>query len=249
MANLLPTTSRGISQDYQNRSQQQSRTLLDNAKAMASDYLQSMKQMAGGQPGQPMRTMQKEQMDINNALGKVNAYSNLSGKVPEMDYLKMVGLQNTFGPIAGQPTQDGMANALRLSSSLGGGGGSGGTNTTSSSTSNEDDMKLDGTQGERSNITTSKAFADAIDRYNANASLPKTKDDGTPMKAAAQPLYYTVYTFLADDEAIEYYKSQSVDIKWVIDELIRSVAKVTPEEFFGKYKSLYNLYNSKFSEV
>ena len=59
MANLLPTSSRQISQNYQMQSQQQAKQLLDNAKAMASDYLQSMKQMAGGQPGQPMRTMQK----------------------------------------------------------------------------------------------------------------------------------------------------------------------------------------------
>ncbi len=101
---LLPTSANSISQNYQTQSQQQARSMLDNAKAMANDYLQGMKQMAGGQASQPMRTMAKEQMDIDNALNKVSAYSNLSGKVPEMDYLKQVGLQNTLGPIAGKPT-------------------------------------------------------------------------------------------------------------------------------------------------
>jgi len=91
---------------FQNASQEQAKNIMNNAMQMAGQYLKNMKSMAGGSPEQPMRTMAKEQMDINNALNKVGAYMGASGKVPEMDYLKMIGLQNTLGPIAGQKTHD-----------------------------------------------------------------------------------------------------------------------------------------------
>jgi len=118
MSSLLPTSANKIAQNYQTQSQQQARSMLESAKSMAGSYLQGMKEMAGGQANQPMRTMQKEQMDINNALNKVNAYTNLSGKVPNMDYLNMVGLQNTLGPIAGQPTYENQMYADKVVRSL-----------------------------------------------------------------------------------------------------------------------------------
>ena len=134
---LLPNN---LIQQTADASTEQAKKLLSDATGMAGGYLQSIKQMAGGSPDQPMRTMAKEQMDINNALTKANEYMAVSGKVPELDFLNKVGLQGTLGPVAGQDTLDTQnANADlavkwynasksgRSSGSSGSSGGSGGT--------------------------------------------------------------------------------------------------------------------------
>jgi hypothetical protein len=229
MANLLPTSSRQISQNYQMQSQQQAKQLLDNAKAMASDYLQSMKQMAGGQPGQPMRTMQKEQMDINNALSKVNAYSSLSGKVPEMDYLKMVGLQNTFGPIAGQKTYDAQLNdqdiamqlaKLQASGSSGSSGGGGGVVDDAS----VNPYYLD-SAGERANVMTGQLLEVADAQYQLN----KQREEGN---ASKYPLYYTLNSLFNDPSWRKEIESSGADIQSVADYLITKYSGMTPDQYF-----------------
>lgn len=218
------------------QSQQQAKQLLDNAKAMASDYLQSMKQMAGGQPGQPMRTMQKEQMDINNALGKVNAYTNLSGKVPEMDYLKMVGLQNTFGPIAGQKTyeaqmadQDMAMQLARIQASGSGGGGSGGGGSGGGSGGVVDDASVNpyylDSAGERANVMTGQLLEVAEAQYQLN----KQREEGN---ASKYPLYYTLNSLFNDPSWRKEIESSGADIQSVADYLITKYSGMTPDQYF-----------------
>jgi ElaB/YqjD/DUF883 family membrane-anchored ribosome-binding protein len=101
--NLLPTD---LIQQTSDASTEQARQLLSQASSMAGSYLQNLKAMAGGSADQPMKTMQKDQMDQDNALKKTNEYMAVSGNVPGADFLRSVGLSDTLGPLAGTKTLD-----------------------------------------------------------------------------------------------------------------------------------------------
>lgn len=128
--NMIPNE---LVRQTQQASGDQAKNYMSQALGMANTYLQGLKQMAGGLPSQPMRTMGREQMDLDNGLTRANEFMAVSGKVPEMDFLEKVGLQGTLGPMAGQQTldtknaQDDLAmrwyNATKSGSGGGGGGG------------------------------------------------------------------------------------------------------------------------------
>jgi len=104
MANdLLPNN---LIQQTSDTSTEQAKQLISQATGMAGTYLQNLKTMAGGSADQPMRTMAREQMDLDNALKRANEYMTVSGKVPETDFLNAVGLSGTLGPVAGHDTME-----------------------------------------------------------------------------------------------------------------------------------------------
>jgi len=59
----LPMSMNDLSSYTQNSSQTQARQMINDAMSMAGTYLKGMKGMAGGQPGVPMKTKGKEQME------------------------------------------------------------------------------------------------------------------------------------------------------------------------------------------
>jgi len=232
-----------IKQQIDEGSRQKAKQIMNDAMSMAGNYLQSMKQMAGGTEGTPMRTMQKEQQDIDNSLNKVSAYSSLSGKVPEMDYLKMVGLQNTFGPIAGQPTYDAQMTAYQLANSGSSGGGGGGSSDFSQ-------YGLPETEKERASLATSQLVNLASSNYES------LKAEGYEY-----PLYYTINSLLNDPEWKQMATASGADISSVVNYIVGAYAKdkdgnrVSVDDYFSspsgsKLKGSYlNSYVNSYDNV
>ncbi|MFA7468778.1 MAG: hypothetical protein WCY82_11025 [Desulfotomaculaceae bacterium] len=102
------------------------------------------------------------------------------------------------------------------------------------------DDGLPSTQGEREALATATLFDSATSRYGELEN-----------KGYEYPLYYSISTILSDPEWVGPAMVSGADAKQVIDNLIRSKGRMTPEEYFAtktgsKLKSLYDsLTNSK----
>ena len=122
--------------NMQSQINSQSAALISQALASAKNYLQGVKTLGGGTPGVPMKTMEGQQNDVSIAnakrtlaLNELQKYTDLSGKVPSIDILKTLNVDNTFSPLAGQNTIETTLNNQKLALSSAGGSNSGGGNS------------------------------------------------------------------------------------------------------------------------
>lgn len=119
----------GIYDAFDKMSKMKANDLVSQSIAAAKNILQGYREMAGVAPDQPLRTMARENQDLNHALTKVNAYTTATGKIPSYDFLATEGLQGTLGPVADQDTlETQMAKeqmAMKWLAAQGGGAGGG----------------------------------------------------------------------------------------------------------------------------
>lgn len=109
-----------------------------------------------------------------------------------------------------------------------------------------------GTVGERENQATSEFYGmmDAI--YNRNREYQKfgAKPGETHYNAGKYPLYYALNDILRNPKTIEVAMAAGVDVKSVIDSLIRSKTGTSPDKYFsaGKGKEHADRYYSMFPQ-
>lgn len=248
MASLIPTN---LLNSYKQASANGARDLVSNAMQMAGNYLQGLKTMSGGQPGVPLKTMARQESDMGLAstqqsmdiakrtlaLNELQKYADLSGKAPSMDIMKMLGVDDTFSPIAGDTTAEMNLDKIKLAINAAKGGGSSGGG--SSGLDGGVEGPLGNTAAERKAYATSQAQKAALATYNRNLK------EGSE-KVKKHPLYYSVYSILADPAYTSDFAASGVDTKKVIEDLIVTKGKTSTAEFFKSNPKLGELYYSKF---